>query len=73
MNLICLTVALLWLFPLEMVRADEARAQRPNVLFIAADDLRMNLGCYGDPVAKTPNLERWARRGVSPYGSSGSL
>jgi len=41
-----------------------APAQRPNVLFIAADDLRMNLGCYGDPVAKTPNLDRLARRSV---------
>ena len=36
--------------------------ERPNILFIAADDLRMNLGCYGDTVAQTPNLDRLARR-----------
>ena len=37
---------------------------RPNVLFIASDDLRNALGCYGHPVAKTPNLDRLATRGV---------
>lgn len=40
-----------------------APAPRLNVLFFAADDLRMNLGCYGDPVAKTPHLDQLARRG----------
>ena len=37
---------------------------RPNILFIAVDDLRVNLGCYGDPVAITPHLDRLAARGT---------
>lgn len=37
---------------------------RPNVLFIATDDLRTDLGCYGSAEAKTPHLDALARRGV---------
>ena len=37
---------------------------RPNILFIASDDLRPELGCYGVTQVKTPNLDRLARRGV---------
>lgn len=37
---------------------------RPNVLFIAIDDLKPALGCYGDPHAKTPNLDRLASRAL---------
>ena len=42
----------------------ETRVERPNVLFIAVDDLRPELGCYGHPLAKTPNIDRLAAHGV---------
>lgn len=37
---------------------------KPNVLFIAVDDLNTRIGCYGDPVARTPHLDRLAHQGV---------
>ncbi len=37
---------------------------KPNVLFIAVDDLKPWLGCYGHPVVKTPNMDRLAKAGT---------
>ncbi|MEM9259538.1 MAG: sulfatase, partial [Bacteroidota bacterium] len=38
--------------------------EKPNVLFIAIDDLRPELGCYGSPIAVTPNLDKLASQGL---------
>ncbi|MCC9658844.1 sulfatase-like hydrolase/transferase [Rhodopirellula halodulae] len=40
-------------------------AERPNIIFIMADDLGFNqIGCYGDTPIKTPNLDRLAANGI---------
>ena len=43
-----------------------APAPKPkyNVLFLISDDLRPELGCYGNPIIKTPNLDNLAARGT---------
>ena len=39
-------------------------ADRPNILWITAEDMSANLGCYGDSYARTPNLDRFARESI---------
>lgn len=40
-------------------------ANRPNVVFIAVDDLRPELGAYGAAHVKSPNIDRLARSGIT--------
>ena len=44
--------------------AQPSPARRPNVLLIMSDDLNNDLGTYGHPIVKTPNIDRLAQRGV---------
>jgi N-sulfoglucosamine sulfohydrolase len=52
-----------WQYP-DYFFKKSASSERPNILFIASDDLRTTLGCYGDPIAKTPHLDALAATGT---------
>lgn len=58
LRLILLVGTALW------IDASIGIAQKPNVLLICIDDLKPRLGCYGDPLAKTPCIDRLAKNGV---------
>ncbi|SMP69026.1 arylsulfatase A [Neorhodopirellula lusitana] len=68
-----LIVALLLLSETAPVTFASETQRPPNVIFILADDLGPGmLGCYGQEVVKTPNIDRLARQGMkfnNYYGS----
>src|SRR4051812_16124053 len=45
-------------------RGSAAPKSKYNVLFIIADDLRPELGAYGNTIIKTPNIDKLAARGT---------
>ena len=52
-------LAFLSLLPLQVLQGS-----KPNLLFIAVDDLRPALGCYGDSTAVTPNIDKLSEEGI---------
>jgi iduronate 2-sulfatase len=49
---------------LALAQADAQSSRSPNVLLICIDDLKPRLGCYGDSIAKTPSMDRFAQTAV---------
>lgn len=41
-----------------------AQAQKPNILFISADDMNNDLNVFGNPAVHTPNFDRLAKMGT---------
>ncbi len=60
-----LTLAVLGLsvFP-SLANKMMAKPAKPNILFIAVDDLKPNIAVYGDRHAKTPGMDRLAKQGI---------
>lgn len=42
----------------------DSSSHKKNILFIIIEDLKAIMGCYGNPLVKTPNIDRLANRGV---------
>jgi iduronate 2-sulfatase len=66
MNKIFLCRAVTVIYGLTFFLHQLAAAEKPklNVLFIAVDDLRPELGCYGNKTIKSPNIDRLASKGM---------
>lgn len=55
------------LFALVLIgcRQEDIKQSKPNILFISIDDLRPDLGVYGNEDIITPNIDRFASEGVT--------
>ncbi|MCG8579014.1 MAG: sulfatase, partial [Bacteroidales bacterium] len=45
-------------------QTNKLQGKQPNILFIAVDDLRPELGCYGSEIAISPNIDKLADNGI---------
>ena len=50
--------------PLAAWAAAEEKPKRPNILWLVSEDNGPFMGCYGDPLARTPNLDALAEKGI---------
>lgn len=55
----------LYFFALTCVAGVACAAERPNILFIAMDDMRPEMGAYGIKEIRTPNLDHIAQNGMT--------
>src|SRR5512147_2680577 len=53
------------IFPFAAKANAASTPAKPNIIFILSDDLAQgDLGCYGQKLIKTPNMDRMAREGM---------
>ncbi len=63
-NLKTLSIALLAAFLLALPLAAAEPAARPNIIWLMAEDLGLDLACYGMPAVRTPHLDALSREGA---------
>jgi len=57
-NLLCISIVLI------VMGCSKSELDKPNIVWICAEDITTMLGCYGDPNAHTPNLDAFAEKSV---------
>jgi len=57
-------LAAAWLGLLGSTMASATEDQRPNIVWIIAEDMSAHFGCYGETTIETPNVDRLASNGV---------
>src|SRR5262245_38777017 len=62
--MLCRLLVLILLCVLSLPAGAGEPKNKTNVLFIVCDDLNTELGCYGHPLVKSPNIDRLADRGM---------
>ncbi|MDR6488523.1 arylsulfatase A-like enzyme [Chryseobacterium vietnamense] len=60
-----ISILLLLILPFTIITGQSQKRSKPNVIFIVVDDLRPELGVYGNSTIKTPNIDKLAGRGTT--------
>ena len=55
--------SIFWIFIILLSVSCQTEKKKPNILFIAIDDLRTELNCYGKAQIKSPNIDKLASEG----------
>jgi arylsulfatase A-like enzyme len=62
-SVLCGLCLALWLVPF-VGRAADAAPRRPNILWIVAENVKLDFGCYGAKNVQTPNVDALAKEGT---------
>ena len=63
LHMIVKTLLKLFIISTTILVSCSKQNEKPNIVFIAVDDLRTDLGCYDNPVVHSPNLDKLAATG----------